>query len=100
VRDVAGGRRGRGVVAVRDRGGCSVRALARLEAGLAMEIDTFNKFGVGVRGDDIAFLQPVPRQLTRADALLLAAWIVALIGDQRHEGEQTFEDVLTAVENT
>lgn len=64
------------------------------------EIDTCNKFGVGTLGDDIVILLPVPRQLTRADALLLAAWLVALVGDVGQEGELTFEDVLTAVENT
>jgi hypothetical protein len=65
-----------------------------------MEIDTFNKFGVGVRGDELVFLRPVPRQLTRADALLLAAFIVALAGRAPEGGGPTFADVLLAVENT
>jgi hypothetical protein len=65
-----------------------------------MTIDTLNKFGVSMSADGIVFLRPVPRQLTRADALLLAAWLVALIGDVEEDGDLTFEDVVTAVENT
>lgn len=45
------------------------------------EIDTTNKFLVGVMGDGIVFLRPVPRTLTRDDALLLAAYLVAMVCD-------------------
>jgi hypothetical protein len=45
------------------------------------EIDTTNKFLVGVQGDCIVFLRPVPRSIPKEDALLLAAYIVALVGD-------------------
>ena len=59
-------------------------------------IDTFNKFLVGVRGDDFVFLQPLMLQrLSKADALLLAAFIVAINDD-----DEEWQRVLTAVQNT
>ena len=62
-------------------------------------IDTFNKFLVGAHGDDVVFLLPVPKKLSQADALLLAAWLVAIANPQSPEGER-FEDVLKALEST
>lgn len=38
----------------------------------------FNKFFVGVQQDDIVFVIPVPKRISKADALNLAAWLVAL----------------------
>lgn len=58
-------------------------------------IDTTNKFLAGVRGDRVVFLRPVPQHLTRADALLLAAYLVSLVGD-----DDEWQRVLTAVQNT
>lgn len=67
------------------------------------EIDTTNKFliaaSVGKGQDEIIFLTPVPQRLSRADAILLAAWIVAMADDDRDESTD-FEKVLTAVNNT
>jgi hypothetical protein len=65
---------------------------------MSQEIDTFNKFFVSMHAasGDIAFLRPVPMQLKRADALLLAAYLVSMadpLGDE-------FAKVLTAVQNT
>ena len=54
---------------------------------------TFNKFGVGVMADWIVMLAP-PSQITRADALMLAAWLVALADDGERSG---FEASYTAV---
>jgi predicted phage-related endonuclease len=66
-------------------------------AGAAAEINTMNKFFVAVRGDDtlvIAKLRP-DYLLTRANALNLAAWLVALAD---HDDE--FPALLRAVQNT
>ncbi len=48
--------------------------------------DTVNKFLVGARGDELVLLKPPSpgESISKADALLLAAWLVALaapIGD-------------------
>lgn len=61
-------------------------------------IDTSNKYMVGVKGSDVVILNP-PRVLTPADALLLAAWLVALAAPQA-DTEHGFSDVLEAVQNT
>jgi hypothetical protein len=58
-------------------------------------IDTTNKFLIGKRGDDFVFLRPLPQVLTEDDALLVAAYIVALCSDT-----ERWKDVLQAVCNT
>lgn len=59
----------------------------------APEIDTFNKFMIGVQGDDVVFsLQPLPRRLSKADALIAAAYLVALADD-----DERFDAILKAV---
>lgn len=65
---------------------------------MSEEIDTFNKFMVGMRAGHICIAAPPMAGLgiLRADALLLAAYIVALadpVGDE-------FQQVLEAVQNT
>lgn len=62
---------------------------------MADEIDTTNKFLVSVGGDGIVFLRPLPQQMSRDDALLLAAYIVAIVADN-----DKWEATLTAVEST
>lgn len=58
--------------------------------------DPFNKFGLGSNGTGgVVFLAPVPRILSEDDALLLAAWLVAIVGE--HE---RFTRILAAVEAT
>jgi len=53
------------------------------------EIDeTTNKHFVGLQGDEIVVLRP-PTRLSRQDALLLAAWLVALAEQEDGEQEQT-----------
>lgn len=64
-----------------------------------MEIDTFNKFMVGVQGGKVVIMNPPRGPIERTAALVLAATIVALSPLPR-EGEPTFEEVLHAVENT
>jgi hypothetical protein len=41
-------------------------------------IDTSNKFLVGVIGDDIMLLKAPVGRISKTDALLLAAWLVAM----------------------
>lgn len=59
------------------------------------EIDTTNKFLVASQGDDFVFLRPVPQKLSKDDALLLAAYLVAMTAD-----DARWDRVLTAVSNT
>jgi len=58
-------------------------------------MDTANKFFVGMQGDDIVFVKPVPQRLAPEDALNLAAWIVALANV-----DGTFKTLLDEVLNT
>lgn len=58
------------------------------------EIDTSNSQLVGVLGDDIVVMMPQQR-MTKFEALLHAAWLVALADDN---GD--FTDILQAVERT
>jgi hypothetical protein len=59
-------------------------------------IDTFNKFLVGMRGETIIIGMPPRTPLVREEALLLAAYLVALADPS---GER-FRRVLEAVEDT
>jgi hypothetical protein len=58
-------------------------------------IDTFNKFFVGMQGDDLHFLKPVPIRISKPDALLLAAYLVAMADDN-----DEFANYLEAVQST
>lgn len=58
-------------------------------------IDTFNKFFVGMQGDDLHFLKPVPLRISKPDALLLAAYLVAMADDN-----DEFSNYLEAVQST
>lgn len=58
-------------------------------------IDTFNKFLVGAQGDQIAFLRPVPPRISKADALLLAAYLVCMA-----DADDEFDGYLKAVQGT
>lgn len=57
------------------------------------EVDTTNKFLLSGSNGDIVFLRPLPQRLNKEDALLVAAYIVAMIADS-----DRWEAVLTAVE--
>ena len=51
------------------------------------EIETFNKYGVGMQGGKFGMLMPPRGLMTQDEALLLAAWLVALadpVGDKFH----------------
>lgn len=41
-------------------------------------MDTFNKYMVGVQGDNVVIMNPPRGPISKADALMLAAWIVTL----------------------
>ena len=64
---------------------------------LAAEIDTANRFAVSAMGDTIAILllRRLAGTITKADALNLAAWLVALADD-----DDKFGELLEAVRNT
>lgn len=61
-----------------------------------MAIDTCNRHMVGVQGDKIGIGMPPRTLMTKEEALVLAAWLVALADPL---GEK-FAEVLDAVENT
>lgn len=46
-------------------------------------MESWNKFLVGVRGDKVVVINfpPIAEGLSKSDALLLAAWLVALADD-------------------
>lgn len=58
-------------------------------------MDTENKFMVSMRGSQIAFIRGIPATMSKDDALLFAAWIVALADD----GEK-FNKVLVEVQGS
>ena len=57
-------------------------------------IDTFNKWLVAAQGNQLLIMRP-PQRLSHQDALLLAALLVTMVGD-----EDQWKKTLTAVENT
>lgn len=57
-------------------------------------VDTMNKFLVAARGEDLCFLRPVPQVISHADALLLAAYLVSMVGD-----DEQWLHVLRLVQN-
>lgn len=63
-------------------------------------MDTFNKYGIGLAGAEgsacIAIMKPPLGHISKADALLLAAWLVALADPL---GER-FPEFLKAVQNS
>jgi hypothetical protein len=54
-------------------------------------MDTFNKWMLGLQGDEILVLNP-PRQLTKEEALIFAAWLVILAGTME-EFNKAYEEV-------
>lgn len=61
------------------------------------EIDTLNKYGVGMSGARINMLMPPRGTMSPDDALNLAAWLVAMAEGMTNT---EFTDVLEAVRNT
>lgn len=63
-----------------------------------MSFDTLNKFAVSSTGDQVVVLMPVHgRALSPQDALILAAWLVALAEPSLPDGAPRFAEVLEAV---
>jgi hypothetical protein len=60
------------------------------------EIDTANEFMVACQGDKVVIMNPPRGLLSQDEALVLAAWLVALSFAERSR----FDEVLNAVENT
>lgn len=48
--------------------------------------DTTNRFAVGLRGEHVTVMLPLPPMLTTAEALNLAAYLVATADDGSFEG--------------
>ena len=61
---------------------------------MADELDSLNKFGVGVSGARIVILKPPRGTISNADALNLAAWLVAL-ADPEGKFPSVLADVLS-----
>jgi hypothetical protein len=59
------------------------------------QINTFNKFIVGRRGEFVRIERLIAKELSTEDALLLAAWIVAIVGD-REQFDRVYEAVCSA----
>lgn len=59
------------------------------------DLDTFNRWGVGVHGDKIGMLMPPRGLMTKDEALLLAAWLVTLAD---YSGDR-FQAVLDKVQS-
>lgn len=60
-----------------------------------MEVDTTNKFIVAANSRGIIIMHTPIGVLTKEDALNLAAYLVAISGD-----EERFKEVLEAIKNT
>lgn len=58
------------------------------------EIDTFNKQLIGVKGNDIIIMLP-KQKMSKEEALVHAAYLVVLA-----DGEDRFQEILEAVQNT
>jgi len=61
-----------------------------------IELDTVNRFIVGVRGNERVVILRWRVEVSKAEALNLAAWLVALA--EEHDGD--FARLLDAVQNT
>ena len=46
-------------------------------------VEIGNKFFVGSQNGTLVFLRPLPQALSPEDALLLAAWLVTMVGDDQ-----------------
>lgn len=64
------------------------------------EIDTFNAQGVGVQGDGRIVVITPKRVMTKQEALVHAAWLVCLAVSPGEEPENSFIEVLKAVQST
>lgn len=50
-------------------------------------MDTENKYMVSSRNSQVAFIRGIPATMTKDDALLFAAWIVAIADDGEKFGK-------------
>ena len=63
---------------------------------MATGIDTANKFLVGGSTSGVTIMMPPRGIISNEDALLLAAWLVAIAEDK----DGRFQEILGAVQNT
>lgn len=62
-------------------------------------VDTKNSQFVGLQGENITVLRPL-QIMTPEEALVHAAWLVAIAGPQTEKGLDGFKEILEAVSNT
>ena len=58
-------------------------------------MENINRYLVGVRGDHIVILRPLPREMLKSEALMFAAWIVTMATNDEDE----FAEYLKAVQS-
>ena len=63
-------------------------------------IETMNLFLVSVQGNSVVILKPVPCRLTKVEALNLAAYLASMADCLSSGDEHTFDEVLSAIQNT
>jgi len=64
-------------------------------------METSNEFLVGIQGlGNIVIMKPIPRFLTREQAIRLAVYLVAMADEKAGKEDSTFSKVLTAVLET
>jgi len=63
---------------------------------MMQSVDPVNTFGVGRLGENIVIEWPVPKELTKGEALNLAAWLAALADLE----DVVFDALLRAVRAT
>jgi hypothetical protein len=59
-----------------------------------------NEFLVGVQGENIVLMRSVPQRITKAQAINLAVWLVALSDDKAGEADSAFAKELTDALNS
>jgi hypothetical protein len=61
-----------------------------------VEFDTANKHLVGLKGDQVVVMVPPRAPLSREEAMMLAAWLLAISGIDLETFRQAFDAVSNA----
>lgn len=56
-----------------------------------------NDFFIGVQGETIVFLLPVPQQLTRQQAINLSVWLAVLADPEQTQTQAAINELLGGV---
>lgn len=54
-----------------------------------------NEFLIGMQGETVVFIRPVPQQLTRQQAITLAAWLTVIADPSGQLVKSQIEDILS-----